>query len=73
VAGQSEQVKNRQFERGSRWFHLFFIDFQLFYFLSKVIPDINALHKVHLDCQIFPSKLLKNVTCVSVSNTNVIV
>ena len=34
----SEQVKNRPFERGCRWFQLFFIDFQLFYFLTRIIP-----------------------------------
>jgi hypothetical protein len=34
---QSEQVKNRLFERGCRWFQLFLIDFQLFYFLTRII------------------------------------
>ena len=26
------------FERGCRWFQLFFIDFQLFYFVTRIIP-----------------------------------
>jgi len=34
----SEQVKNDLFERGCRWFQLFFNDFQLFYFLTRIIP-----------------------------------
>jgi hypothetical protein len=37
---QSEQVKNGPFGRGCLWFQLFFIDFQLFYFLARIIPDI---------------------------------
>ena len=36
----SEQVKNDPFERGCRWFQLFFNDFQLFYFLTRIIPDV---------------------------------
>jgi len=36
---QSEQVKNGPSERGCRWFQLFFIDFQLFNFLTKIIPE----------------------------------
>jgi len=34
----SEQVKNGDFENGCRWFQIFFIDFQLFYFLARIIP-----------------------------------
>ena len=37
----SEQVKNDLLEKGCRWFQLFFIDFQLFYFLSRIIPAYN--------------------------------
>jgi hypothetical protein len=36
---QSEQVKNGLFGMGCWWFQLFFIDFQLFYFL--IIPVID--------------------------------
>ena len=36
VAGHSQ---NRSFERGYRWFQLFFIDFQLFCFLTIIIPE----------------------------------
>ena len=40
---QSEQVnghsQNRSFKRGCRWLQLFFIDFQLFYFLTIIIPE----------------------------------
>jgi hypothetical protein len=32
--------KNGPFERGCRWFKLFFIDFQLFYFLIRIIPGL---------------------------------
>ena len=38
---QPEQVKNGAFERGCRWFQLFYIDFQLFYFLTRIITDPN--------------------------------
>ena len=34
----SEQVKNGPFGRGCRLFQLFFIDFQIFYFLTRIIP-----------------------------------
>ena len=43
---RSEQVKNEPVE--SRWFQLFFIDFQLFYFLGRVIP---VIHFVYLLCK----------------------
>ena len=33
--------KSRSFERGCRWFQLFYIDFQLFYFLTRIITDPN--------------------------------
>ena len=55
---QSEQVKNRPFERGCRWFQLFFIDFQLNYFITRIIvymktfilnPPIGEL-KIHVLC-----------------------
>jgi hypothetical protein len=42
VAEQSEQVKNRPFERrggGIDGFSYFSIDFQLFYFLTKIIAE----------------------------------
>ena len=35
---QSEQVKNLLFERGCRWFQLFFIYFHLFYFFGQNHP-----------------------------------
>ena len=35
----SEQVNNDLFERQCRWFQLFFNDFQLFYFITRIIPD----------------------------------
>ena len=41
---QLEQVKTDLFERGYRWFHLFLIDFQLFYFLSRIIPDWQNIY-----------------------------
>jgi hypothetical protein len=40
---QSEQVKNGPFERGCKWFHLVFIDFELFYFLSRITPEKSNL------------------------------
>jgi hypothetical protein len=40
---QSEQVKNGPFERVCRWFHLFFIDFELFYFLLRITPEKSNL------------------------------
>ena len=33
------RVTNDHFERGCRWFQLFSIDFQLFYFLTRIILD----------------------------------
>jgi hypothetical protein len=33
---------NDHFERGCRWFQLFFIDFQLFYFLTRIIPAFKT-------------------------------
>ena len=36
----SELVKNWDFERMCRWLQQFFIDYQLFYFLVKIIPEI---------------------------------
>jgi hypothetical protein len=39
----SEQVKNGPFERGCRWFQLFFIDFQFFYFLTRIIRVLTKL------------------------------
>jgi len=30
-------------ERGCRWFHQFFVDFQSFYFLSRIIPAYNMI------------------------------
>ena len=30
-------------ERGCRWFHKFFVDFQSFYFLSRIIPAYNII------------------------------
>ena len=35
---RSEQGENGPFEMGCRCFHLFSIDFQLFYFLTRIIP-----------------------------------
>ena len=35
---QSEQITNGPFERWCRWLQLFFIDFQLFYFLTRIVP-----------------------------------
>ena len=32
------QVTNGDFESGCRWFNLFFIDFQVFYFIARIIP-----------------------------------
>jgi hypothetical protein len=49
---QSEQVKN--VKRGCRWFQLFFIDFQLFYFLARII-SVNFNIQKHF---IFISVLL---------------
>ena len=37
IVTQSEQVKNGLFERGCRLFQLFFIDFQLCYFLTRTL------------------------------------
>jgi hypothetical protein len=41
---QSKQVKNGPFETGctGRWFQLFFVDFQLFYFLTRITP-VNVI------------------------------
>ena len=39
VAGYGQnKKKNDLFARGCRWFQLFFIDFQLVYFLTRIIP-----------------------------------
>ena len=40
---ESEQVRNGPDENkgGCRWFQLFFIDLQLFYYLFKIIHDIK--------------------------------
>jgi hypothetical protein len=35
--------KKYLFERGCRWFILFFIDFQLFHFLTRIIPVFDII------------------------------
>jgi hypothetical protein len=37
----SEQVNNGPFEKECWWFHLFFIDFQLFYFIIRILPGVS--------------------------------
>jgi hypothetical protein len=40
VAGHCQNRSKRgHFESGCRWFQLFFIDFHLFYFIVRIIPD----------------------------------
>ena len=39
----SEHLKNDLFERRCRWLQLFFNDFQLFYFLTRIIAVIHRL------------------------------
>ena len=34
--------KNDHFERGCKWFQLFFIDFSYFIFLTRIIPEIST-------------------------------
>ena len=51
IAGHSQNML--KIERSYRWFQLFFIDLQLFYFLFRIIPDkdkiIQKFWKICLD------------------------
>jgi hypothetical protein len=50
---QSEQVKNGAFQRGCRWFQLFFIYFQLFYFFVRIIPvNIKIMYDLPVNIKI---------------------
>ena len=54
VVGHSQnRSKMNYFERGWRWFQLFFIDFQLFYFLTRITPDLRQFRKINNDGQEF--------------------
>ena len=59
---RSEQVKNGDFERGCRWFKLFFIQFQLFNFLARIIPVIYVLH-VHVSFERIIEKNINPMSC----------
>ena len=51
VVGHSQnRSKMNYFERGWRWFQLFFIDFQLFYFLTRIILDSQNIGKSNTFC-----------------------
>ena len=61
---QSEQVKNNHFERGCRWFQQFPIDFQLYYFLTRVIQYTNDLPTCF--CTSFVFLIIRsNLGCIS--------
>ena len=46
--------QNGPFERGCRWFQIFFMGFQLFYFLTRIIPDsVNHLEIFQEKCCFF--------------------
>ena len=45
VPGHSQNwSKIDHLKRGCRWFQIFYIDFQLFYFITRIIPDIYTIH-----------------------------
>ena len=56
VAGHSQnrsKIDNLKGQRGCRWFQLIFIDFQLFYFLTRITPDLRQFRKINNDGQEF--------------------
>jgi hypothetical protein len=73
VAGQGQKMsKIDYFERGFRWFQPFFIDFQLFYFLTRIIPfkiKLNLFSKSQemfgqLDFKLYVLFMIKYASCV---------